>query len=643
MNTNKNYIINKLLNCTNELHSLLATQAPQEEVCFLPVGILLMKWVCDSRERYNWSVSEQVKELFANKLNNRDFCDSESCNKKIYKLSEDLEASNPILHGIFTSLCFTYIDYIEPEHIKKTFAAFSDIQFVDRYTEKEIMGPFMEMFLQNLNNYSSFYSFITPKPVKEILSKLFPVNEYMGLADIAAGTCGILAEIVNRCNYSGLDINKIKLYGQEINYKVALIGKLNLLLHGVKNPDVVIKDSLKETVLSDSRKTFEFDVILSNLPLGLNWNANEISYNTEFKYDYPSKMYADWLFIQRGIAALGTKGQAAFIVSKGTLTRNSEMSIRKNLITEDLIEAVISLPSNLYGSKTMPIEILIIDKCKELNKKQKILFIDASKEYYKKERGKNDLSSEHIDKILDVFHKWREIDGYSRSVDISTLEENFYELDSLMHINNSALYFKQANMKRLKDVADIKRGFQIPKDEMNRLSNDKGTHYYIKISDINDGKIEFNEKIDGLSDSKISLYELKPKDIIISARGTLIKTAIYEENMPPSIISGNIMLIRVRREYNPYFLKFYLDSSKGKELIQNMQGGATITALNHSKLQELQVPNIDIEKQERLAERITANEENYKTIIEHAKKMYEQNIDIINKEIFDSDNDRKGK
>ncbi len=642
MNTNKNYLINKLLNYTSELYSLFATQAPQAEVDFLPVGILLMKWICDSKERYNWNVSEQVEELFANKLNIRALYNSESCNKKLYKLAEELEANNPILKGIFTSLCFAYIDYVKPEHIKVVFTSFSDIQFVDRNTEKEIMGPFMELFLQNLTDYSSFYSLTTPKPVKVILATLFPLYEYMGLADIAAGTCGILAEVVNQCNDRELDIDKIRLYGQEINYKVALVGKLNLLLHGVKQPEIVIKDSLKEAVLIGSRKISEFDVILSNLPLGLNWNANEISYHDEFRYDYPSKMFADWLFVQRGIAALRAQGKAAFIVSKGTLTRNTEVSIRKNLIIEDLIEAVISLPCNLYGSKTIPIEILIINKSKELDKKHKILFIDASKEYYKIERGKNDLSSEHIEKILKVYHNWSEINNYSRIVDVSVIEKNSFELDSSLYLNNKELYFIQGKVKRLKDVADIKRGMQIPKDEMDKLIKDKGTHYYIKISDINNGKIEFNEKIDGLSDSKISLYELRPKDIIISARGTLIKIAIYEENMPPSVISGNIMLIRVKKEYNPCFLKFYLDSSKGKELIQDMQGGATITALNQSKLQELPVPDIDKGKQDKLAERINTNEENYKSIIEHATKMYEQNIDIINKEIFNfiSNNDK---
>lgn len=635
MNTKNQYLINKLFNYTNSHYGLLSTQASQEEVYFIPLGILLLKWINDSTERFYWKVSELLKDLFVHGQYSYEIINTAKCSENIYKLAEEIESNNPILKGIFTSLCFANIDYIKPEYLENIIKDYSEIQFNDRNTEKDITGPFMELFLDRLSVYSSSYSFISPKSVKELLAKLFDFNECMSIADITAGTCSILAEVVNECYYNELDINSIKLYGQEINFKIAIIGKLNLLLHGVKNPNVIIKDSLKESILAEKDNITAFDVILSNLPLGLNWNANEIGYIDEFKYDYSNKMFADWLFIQRGIAALAEKGRAAFVVSKGTLTRNSEMSIRKNILEDDLIEAVISLPSNLYGSKTMPIEILIINTNKELTKKNKILFIDASKEYYQKERGKNDLTKEHINKILNVYYKWSETNNYSKIADISSIEECNYELDSSLYINSKDYHLKQGKMKRLKDIADIKRGLQIQKDEMDKLVDSEGSHYYIKISDINNGKIGFNEKIKKLSENKINLYVLRPKDIIISARGTLIKTAIYEDHMPPSVISGNIMLIRVKKDYNPYFLKFYLDSSKGKELIQDMQGGATITALNHSKLQELLVPDVDIDKQNSLAERIISNEENYELSIKSATKMYEQNLDIIEREISD--------
>lgn len=439
---------------------------------------------------------------------------------------------------------------------------------------------------------------------------------------------------VNECNYKNLDSNKINLYGQEINSKVALIGKINLLLHGITNSNVVIKDSLKEPVLNENPYIDNADIILSNLPLGLKWNINQIGYRDDFKYDIPSTMNADWLFIQRGLSSLNYRGKAEFIVSKGTLVRKTEKKIRELILKDDLIEAVISLPSNLYGSKTMHIEILIINKNKNITLKDKVLFIDASKDFYKKERGKNALKIAHVDKIINAYHKYSEIDGYSKIVEFSVIEQHNFELNSSLYINNAPINLEEYKMKFLSEFADIKRGLQLSKNDMGNSKNpENNSYYFIKISDINDDTIEFNEEIKNLSDNKIQSYELKPNDILISARGTLIKIAIYDEGMPQSVFSGNILLIRVKPSYNPYFLKFYLNSSKGRELISSMQGGSTIVALNPNKLKDMLVPDISLEKQNALAERIQSNETTYKQRIEQAKNIYDQNLKAIDEEI----------
>ena len=636
MNIKNQVLINKLLDCTSELCNLLKMKAPQEEIYFLPVGMLLMKWINDSKDRFNWIVSNEVRNLFVDHEYSHKIFSYRDGSKNIYRMAQELERDNPMLNGIFTSLCFPYIDYASTNHLENIFRAYNEFEFIDNNTEKALTGPFIERFLYKLSNDSSLYEFITPKSIRQLLVKMFKLEECMYIADVACGTGGILSEVVNEYQSNDLYADTAKLYGQDINSKVVLIGKLNMLLHGISNSNIVIKDTLKEPILLRNNELNSFDIVLSNLPLGVNWNIDEIEYRSDLKYGVPSsKMHAEWIFIQRGLASLKAIGRAAFIVSKGTLTRNSEMDIRKCILNDDIIDAVISLPGNLYGSKTMPIEILVINKDKASFKKDKILFIDASKDFYKRERGRNALTIGDIDKILQAYYGWIEIDGYSKVIDNSIIEQQGFQLDSYLYINKKLLSIKHDNMRKLKEISEVKRGLQLPKADMNKLTNsEEGSHYYIKISDIVDGKIVFRERIEGLTDNKITSYELKPGDIIISARGTLIKTAIYEIQDPPSIISGNIMLIRVRPGYNPYFLKFYLDSYEGKQQIQVMQSGATITSLNHSKLQELFVPDIDFNKQNRLADRIKENENIYNAAIEHAEKVFEQNTKIINQEIF---------
>ncbi|WP_026887572.1 N-6 DNA methylase [Clostridium beijerinckii] len=629
-------IVNDLFNRTIQLLNLLKSQALQEEIYFLPVGILLLKWINDSEERFKWNIPLECKKIFTsdldmymNNYHNNGF------SEELYTMAAKLEHSNPILKGIFTSLCFYSLDYVNPKYLVNIFMSYSDFEFNYIDSERNITGPFIELFLQTLSYDSSSYSFITTKSIRELLVRLFEFDMYknMDIADITCGTGGILAEIINECNYRDINFNRINLYGQEINFKIALIGKLNLLLHGIMNSNISMRDSLKDPILNRN----SLDIILSNLPLGLKWDISEIGYRDEFKYGIPSTMNADWLFIQRGIAALNDSGRAAFIVSKGTLTRKTESKIRQYILQEYLIEAVISLPSNLYISTNISIEILIINKNKKASLKDKVLFIDASKDFYKRERGKNDLKPEHINKIINVYHNFSEIDEYSKIVDISMIEKHNFELDSSLYINNSLDHLKDAKMKFLSEVADVKRGLQLSKNDINSSNYSENNSYcYIKISDINNDTIEFNEeneKVNNLSDSKIQSYELKPNDILISARGTLIKLAIYDEDMPPSVFSGNILLIRVKHDYNPYFLKFYLSSPKGRELISSMQSGSTIIALNPNKLKDMLVPDISLEEQNVLAERIKSNETTYKERIQQAKKTYEQNLKAIDEEI----------
>lgn len=631
MVNDQQYVANIIFERTNDL---LKSQAINEESYFLPIGILLLKWIDDSKERFGWITDFSYTHII-NKCN--DYNNLPSARvifNEVDYLAEKLEEYNPILDGLFTQLCFSGMRHVNPEYLKEIFLAYNDFNFTDIDSDKYITGPFIELFLQKLSDDLSSYAFITPIPIKKILARLFNIEKNMNIGDLTCGTSGILSQVINESIYSNIDINTLNLYGQEINFKAALVSKINLLLHGITDFNIDTKDSLKEPILNKNT-----DLILSNLPLGLKCNMNEIGHMSDFKYGTSKSMNADWLFIQRGLSSLNDNGSAAFIVSKGTLTRNLEKNIRESILNDDIVEAVISLPGSLYGPKSMPIEILIINKNKDITLKNKVLFIDSSSYFYVKERGKNDISNEHIDKILDTYHYRIEIEKYSRIIELEDIKNHNFELNSAIYINNFSINLTKNNMKTLSEVADIKRGLQLSKiDIESSVKLPKiNTYNYIKISDINNDTIEINEdkteQIHNLAESKINSYELKPNDILISARGTLIKIAIFKESRFKCVFSGNILLIRVKHNYNPYFLKFYLNSPKGQEIIANMQGGSTITSLNPNKLKEMPVPDISLEEQHSLAERIKSNEENYKQRIEQAKKIYDQNMSAINEEI----------
>lgn len=621
---NFNIIVNNLLSETLRLCNMLRSKAPQEEVVFIPVGILLLKWISDSKERFQWQSNFNY-----NKLLNSDNNYHKDLNQYLYYTVKDIELDNDVFEGIFTNLCFSSLDYIKMDYLEEIINTYKEFDFNDLDSEKNITGPFIELFLQYLNDSFYSYSFVTAQPVKQLLARMFNINENMTIADITCGTGRILSEIINQGNYDNLDTSRINLYGQEINFKIALICNINLILHGVRYPNIKIIDSLKESVSKHYNR--KIDIMLSNLPLGSSWYDYEVSDREEFLYDLPNKSNAEWAFIQRGISSLSFHGKAAFIVSKGTLSRKSERKIRAQVIEDDLIEAVISLPSNLYGTKTIPVEILVINKEKSM--KNRILFIDASKAYIKKERGRYDLSEGHINKILSVYKNCIEEEGYSKLVESEEIKNRNFELDSYLYINSDTLQsLKDSKLIRLCDVADVKRGLQVTKSRLIE-DEDIGTHYYIKISDISNDSIEFNEKIISLSEKEAKSYELKNNDLIISARGSLIKTAIYDEKMPPSVFSGNILLIRLKKNYNPHFLKFYFDSEEGKEILTRIQEGATIIALNPNKLKEILIPDVNINNQNELAQRIIENRKEYELSIKIAEDKYNRNLELISEKI----------
>lgn len=165
--------------------------------------------------------------------------------------------------------------------------------------------------------------------------------------------------------------------------------------------------------------------IISNPPYSLKFDEQEIDCK-KFKYGIPNSNYADYLFIQSGLSRLSEDGTAAFILPHGILFRkNREKKIREALIKDNVIDAVIGLPSNLFLSTQIPVFILIL---KNNKKDDKIFFANASKEF-KKDGKQNILTEQNIEKICDAYKQRLDIDKFSRLVSFKEIEENDYNLN----------------------------------------------------------------------------------------------------------------------------------------------------------------------------------------------------------------------
>ena len=355
----------------------------------------------------------------------------------------------------------------------------------------EIPGVLMDVLLDHnklerlIANMSGCYSY--SGLLQEFEEKAADRKNYMqdytpqSVMDIVAGisTNGCVRDVC--AGIGGLSLAKYKnnpdlvLQLEEYSKNAICFLLFNLVMNGV--PAVVIERNvltqeniakykveisnqapqiIREVCIDEG--TYKADTIISNPPYSLSW----VPVNDErFEgYKLAPKSKADYAFILDGIYSLKNNGTAVFILPHGVLFRGqAEGDIRQNLIKNNLIDAVIGLPSNLFTNTGIPVCILVFKK-NRVNKD--ILFIDAQKDFIK-DKSKNIMTSEQVLKVIDTYNNRSDISKYSRKVSISEIEENDYNL-------NIPRYIDSFEPEEIPDVVQLAKDL----NEINRESRALG-------------------------------------------------------------------------------------------------------------------------------------------------------------------------
>lgn len=292
--------------------------------------------------------------------------------------------------------------------------------------------------------------FYTPQMISTILSRIVTLD----CQDPASGkkkridkvldfTCGSGSLLLNvRHEMEGYGIGKI--YGQEKNITTYNLARMNMLLHGVKDTEFEIHhgDTLVNDwdILNEQNPALkmEFDAVVANPPFSLRWDpteetAKDFRFN---RYGVAPKSAADFAFLLHGFHFLSENGTMAIILPHGVLFRGGkEEIIRRKLIKDDNIDAVIGLPANLFYSTGIPVCIIVLKRCR---KNSKILFINASgEEHYEKGKRQNILRDCDVEKIVDTYKYRREEPRYSRQVSLQEIKENDFNLNITRYVNLS--------------------------------------------------------------------------------------------------------------------------------------------------------------------------------------------------------------
>tara|TARA_R110000787_G_scaffold88103_12_gene187271 strand:- start:1817 stop:3334 length:1518 start_codon:yes stop_codon:yes gene_type:complete len=274
--------------------------------------------------------------------------------------------------------------------------------------------------------------FYTPTAVSGLLSKLAAPRAGDTICDPACGSGSLLiraAEEVGTENFA--------LYGQEVNGATWALARMNMFLHSKDAARIEWCDTLNSPALIEGDHLMKFDVVVANPPFSLDkWGAENAPTDqySRFWRGIPPKSKGDYGFITHMVEiAKRQSGRVAVIVPHGVLFRGgAEGKIRQALIEENLLDAVIGLPANLFTTTGIPVAILVFDRSREEggeNEARKdILFIDASKEFTPG-KTQNVMDAGHINKVVETYQKRAELEKYSHKASPEEIDENGFNLN----------------------------------------------------------------------------------------------------------------------------------------------------------------------------------------------------------------------
>lgn len=274
--------------------------------------------------------------------------------------------------------------------------------------------------------------FYTPRQVARILAKMAAPQPGERICDPACGSGSLLIKAAEE-----VGSKDFALFGQEVNRGTWGLARLNMFLHGIDGARIEWGDTLNDPKLVDGASLMKFDVVVANPPFSLaKWGAENAETDRfgRFWRGVPPKSKGDWAFITHMIEAAKTReGRVAVVVPHGVLFRAAkEGIIRKAVIEENLLDAVVGLPPNLFQTTSIPVAVLLFDRRREkggeLEKRDDVLFIDASRDF-QPSKNQNQLLDEHVEKTVATHLARKDVDRYARVVSREEIRTNDYNLN----------------------------------------------------------------------------------------------------------------------------------------------------------------------------------------------------------------------
>ncbi len=305
--------------------------------------------------------------------------------------------------------------------------------------------------------------FFTPPHIVELMVRLLePFEDGDTFHDPTCGSGGMLVEAARhyREEQDG-DPSKLTFTGQEMNPDIYAIAKINLFVHGL-NGDIQRGDSLGDPKFEENSELDTFDYVLANFPFSADWPKDDLQDDPWNRFDWADKLpradRGDYAFIMHMAKQLNETGKAAIVVPLGVLFRKHESRYRKPMVENDLIEAIIGLPENLFQNNSIPSAILVLNKNKPEYKQNEIIFINLDKSEYYTDTDSNQISltNSSIETASQFYEQWDTEKRTSQIVSMDNIRKNNYNLNISLYVDTSKPLEEVCVPNELKELEELK-------------------------------------------------------------------------------------------------------------------------------------------------------------------------------------------
>jgi len=303
--------------------------------------------------------------------------------------------------------------------------------------DADVLGDLYEYLIGMFatNSGAKAGEFYTPHQVSDIMARILTANrenmEEYTLYDPTMGSGSLLLTTASYMKNAGVR-GAIKYYGQEWITTTYNLARMNLMMHGVEYNDInlhnadTLNSDWPDGVIEGVNNPRMFDAVMANPPYSQKWDNENREDDPRFKAGVAPKTKADYAFLLHSLYHLKSDGRMAIVLPHGVLFRGAaEGRIRKELLENHNIVAVIGLPEKIFTNTGIPTIIMVLEKNR---KTDDVLFIDASKGF-EKQKNSNKLRQEDIDKIVETYLAHADVEKYASVATMDKIIENEYNLN----------------------------------------------------------------------------------------------------------------------------------------------------------------------------------------------------------------------